>query len=189
MSETDYSEYRKIENKLLLMYILDKMDLPLSYNQISKFAMEENYMNYFTLQQALAEMTEVGFLDKVQDSSSTRYTITDEGNKVLHYFEKNIPLPVRNKIIKYVEDNRKSVKRDYEITANYFYDHSNGEFIVKCGAYEDETILMEINMSVVSREQAKLICNNWKANINSLYGSILNELIRSPETEQNKTSE
>jgi len=180
-SEKEAKDYRNIENKLIILYILDKMDLPLSYNQISKFVLEENYMNYFALQQSLAEMTEVGFLDKTQDSNHTRYIITEEGLKVLKYFEKNIPLSVRNKIIKYVGETRKSVKRDFEITSNYFYDYVSNDYLVKCGAYEDETILMEINISVVSRDQAKLICNNWKANINTLYGKILNELIREPE--------
>lgn len=186
MSETGKNtmieEYDEAENKLLLLYLIDKMDIPLSNTQISQFALEENYMNYFTLQQSLSEMVESGYLDKTQDNNNTRYTATDEGITTLEYFEKHIPIDIRNKINQYVLDNRSTIKKDFEITANYFYDHPNNEFIVKCGIYEDDSMLMEINVSVVNRNQAKLICNNWKQNVNKLYGSILSELAINDDT-------
>lgn len=171
-------EYAQTENKLLLLYLIDKMDIPLSNAQISQFALEENFMNYFALQQFLADMVQSGYLDKSQDNNATRYAVTDEGITTLEYFEKHIPIDTRNRINKYVAENRKTVKKDFEITANYFYDHANNEFIVKCGIYEEETMLMEINVSVVTREQAKLICKNWKVNVNTLYGNIIAELVQ-----------
>ncbi len=177
-------EYAQTENKLLLLYLIDKMDIPLSNSQISQFALEENFMNYFDLQQSLAEMVLSGYLEKTQDNNNTRYSITDEAITTLEYLEKHIPISTRNKINKYVVENRKSVKKDYEVTSNYFYDHANNEFIVKCGVYEDETMLMEINLSVVTRDQAKLICKNWKNNINKLYGNIISELIANNNSDE-----
>ena len=167
------------ENKLLLLYLIDKMDFPLSNAQISQFAMEEKLMDYFILQQSLADMVQNGYLEKSQDNNTTRYAVTDEGITALEHLEKHIRGDLRARINKYVAENRKSVKKEFEITANYFYDHDNREFIVKCGLYEDETMLMEINVSVVTREQAKLICKNWKDNVNQLYGNIISELVQS----------
>lgn len=177
------SEYKSIEDKLLLLYLIDKMDIPLSNSQISQFALQEDYMDYFVLQQNLTEMTQTGFLDKFQDNNTTRYTILDKGIEILEYFEKRIPVDIRSEINKYVIDNRKTIKKDYEITANYFYDHTNNEFIVKCGVYEDETMLMELNISVVSKEQAKTICSNWKENVKTMYGEILTSLMSKPAKE------
>jgi len=179
-NQNDNDEYKKIEGKLLLLYLIEKMDIPLSGGQISQFALAEDYMDYFVLQQNLSEMTKSGFLDKSQDNNNTRYTILDKGIEVLEYFEKRIPQEIRNKINKYVYDNRKTIKKDYEITANYFLDHSNNEFIVKCGVYEDETMLMELTISVVSREQAKTICANWKESVKTLYGEIMTKLMAEP---------
>lgn len=179
------NEYKRIEDKLLLLYLIDKMDIPLSNSQISQFALQEDYMDYFVLQQNLTEMTQTGFLDKFQDNNTTRYTILDKGIEILEYFEKRIPMDTRAKINKYVIDNRKTIKKDYEITANYFYDHTNNEFIVKCGVYEDEAMLMELNISVVSKEQAKTICCNWKENVKTLYGDILESLMLKTEQSRN----
>ncbi|MDR1689917.1 MAG: DUF4364 family protein [Clostridiales bacterium] len=178
------NEYERIEGKLLLLYLIDQMDIPLSNNQISQFALNEDYMDYFILQQNLTEMTESGFLDKYQDNNTTRYTILDKGIEILDFFQKRIPTDIRNKINQYVLENRKTIKKDYEVTANYFYDHTNNEFIVKCGVYEDETMLMELNISVVSKEQAKTICANWKKNVKTLYGDTLASLLAKPSKPQ-----
>jgi hypothetical protein len=63
------------------------------------------------------------------------------------------------------------------VTATYFLDSETNEYIVKCGVYEDKRILMEINVSVVSRDQAKLIQNNWKSHVSEIYMNILNEMV------------
>jgi len=153
------------------------MDIPISNSQISQFALEENYMNYFSLQQCLSEMVEAKYLDVTQENNNTKYTVTDQGLKTLNYFEKNIPLQIRNKINSYVLDNRKNLKRDFEITANHFFDPITSEYLVKCGVYEESLILMEINLSVVSKDQAMTIIDNWKSNVSNMYSTILNQLI------------
>ncbi len=170
-----------VENKLLVLYLIDKMDLPLSRSQITEFVRESEFMDYFTLQQTLSDMVDEGYLEKSSDNNSTRYTITGEGLTMLEYFERHLPLYIRTRINKYVYDNFNSVKRDYEITANYFPDNENNEYIVKCGVYEDERVLMEINVSVVSKEQARVIISNWKNNVNTLYVKLLKELIAESE--------
>jgi hypothetical protein len=88
-----------------------------------------------------------------------------------------------DKIDEYVLNNKKSLKKDYEVIASYFYDQNSKEYNVKLGAYDDNTTLMEIALSVVTKDQARYICDNWKNNINSLYLNILNELISSVETD------
>jgi len=184
--------FGEVENKLLLLYLIDKMDIPMSNSQIQQFALEENYMNYFTLQQTLADMVEMNYIDKTQDSTGTRYSITDEGLTALDYFGKHIHAQLRNRINKYVIENRNQIKRDYEVTAIYFNNHDTGKCIVKCGIIEDEEMLMEISVAVVTNAQAKTICNNWKNNVNRIYGDIMRELagqneakIKEPEAGMN----
>jgi len=173
----DSSDYAQVENKLLLLYLIEKMDIPLSTSQIHQFVLEETSTHYFDCQQCLCEMLEDNYLEATAEDNKTRYTITDIGITTLEYFEKRIPLYIRNKINKYVNDNRKYVKRDYETTANYFKDFQTGDYVVKCGVYDDVSVLMEINLTVVSRDHARNICDNWRNNVTSLYGSILNNLV------------
>ena len=167
-----------VENKLLLLYLLEKMNLPMSTSQISEFVLAEGMLSFFELQQCLHEMNESKYLDAVKENNTTRYSVTESGMGLVELFEKQVPTNVRNKIIKYVNENRSNIKRSYETIANYFKDIHTDEYIVKCGIYEDDFMLMEVNLSVVAREQARDICDNWKNNVSQIYGQMLGNLLR-----------
>ena len=59
------------------------------------------------------------------------YLIDNQGLIALEYFKKRIPAQLKDKIKKYVEQNQKSIKKDYEVIANYFYDKNSNEYIIK----------------------------------------------------------
>ena len=42
--------------KLIILYILDKVDFPLTNAQVSDFILEKEYTNYFNIQQAISEL-------------------------------------------------------------------------------------------------------------------------------------
>ena len=177
---TENAAYKKVEHKLLILYLIDKMELSLSRSQITDYVRQADFMDYYTLQQTLADMAGEGYLDESQDNNNTLYAITGEGQTMLEYFEKHIPAPVRALINGYVRDTRKDIKKEYESTANYFPNAVNNEFIVKCGVYEDERSLLELSVAVDTRQQARLIQDNWKANARMLYGKVIETLITSP---------
>jgi hypothetical protein len=170
-----------IEKKLLILYLLDKMEIPMSNMQITQFALEGDHMDYFEIQESLADMTDAGYLEKTNDN---HYLLTADGTTPLDFFSSKIPAPVKTSINNYVLSNRHKIKRDFEVTANYFYDHVNNEFTVKCGAYEDRSMLIEVNVTVSSKEHARAIRNNWKSHVNELYGNILELLAAAPGEEE-----
>ena len=170
-----------LQNKVTLLYLINKMDIPISNSQITQFAQSQELMNYYTAQKCLNELVESGYLEESSDNHMTRYMITDDGTLAMESFIKHISLNTKNLITKYVFENYKKIKQDFETTAYHFFDQDSNEYIVKCNAYEDEILLMELNMSVVSKEQALQACNNWKNNVASIYGKILNLLINEEE--------
>lgn len=46
--------------KLIVLYMLDRVDFPLSTSQISEFVLDKGYTTYFKLQQALSELMDAG---------------------------------------------------------------------------------------------------------------------------------
>ena len=169
---------KNTENKLIILYLLDKMDLPLSRAWITDYIRQSDFMDYYTLQQTMAEMVDGGYLDAATDNNITRYTVTDEGLQILEYFEKHIPPSIRARINQYITENHREIKKSFENTATFFPNVDNDEFTVKCGVYEESRVLMEIAISVDTREQARIIQNNWKANAKSLYGEIIRSLVK-----------
>lgn len=165
------------ENKLIILYLVKKMGIALSNSEICQFSLEKNYMDYFSVQQYLAELVDAGWLEKNRDNHNTRYTLTDEGNEIINYFICHISESAKNEINQYIHENSKRIKAEYEVTANYFLELNNN-YLVKCGLCDsDGSNLMEVSVSVATREQAQLICSNWKKSVNTLYGSILSSLV------------
>jgi len=177
---SDANDYKNAENKLLLLYLINRMEFPMSRAQVTDFVSGADFMDYYTLQQTLAIMVESGHLDATEenalDKNTTRYVVTGEGQTTLEYFEKHIPWSRRQTIDRYITENRGKIKKDYENTATYFPNVENDEFIVKCGVYEDRRALLELFVSVDTREQAKLIQSNWRANASVLYQRIIEAL-------------
>ncbi|MCL2397622.1 MAG: DUF4364 family protein [Defluviitaleaceae bacterium] len=177
------SEEKQVEHKIILLYLMNRMDIPMSNSQITQFVLEESYMNFYSVQQYLKEMVDIEYLDFSQDNNTTRYTITGDGMKALETFAAYVPQHMKNRIAKYVAENRREVMKGFETTANHFFDHDTGEYIVKCGVYDYDTLLMELNLSVVDKEQALLICNNWKSDVGRVHAQIINILLTKEDPE------
>jgi len=182
-------ERKQLEHKIILLYLVDKIDVPISNTQIIKFAVEENFMNYYLVQKYLTEMAENGYLDGVRSGSSTRYTITDEGLKTLATFTSYISPNTKSRVAKYINEHLGAVKQDLEISATHFYQRDTDEFFVKCAVYDDDNMLMEINLSVVNKEQALQICNNWKDDEGRAYKEIIEILLMRETKDKGELSE
>ncbi|HAA81046.1 MAG TPA: DUF4364 domain-containing protein, partial [Thermoanaerobacter sp.] len=48
------------ENKLIILYILNRINMPITDEQISKIILDNKLMNYFYLRQYLDELIETG---------------------------------------------------------------------------------------------------------------------------------
>lgn len=177
----DYSISQLAENKLILLHLVEKMGMALSNSEICQFALEKNYMDYFSVQQFLSELVESHLLEKSKYKSHTRYTLTKEGKEIVNYLNSHISEEIKEVIRIYVHENKKRILTEYDVSARYILDENN-DYIVKCSLCDnDGTNLMEISVPVATQEQAKFICNNWKNNVNRIYGAILNTLVSTPK--------
>ena len=76
--------------KLIILYMLDKVDFPLSNSQISEFILDKEYTTYFKLQQALSELMDAGFIREESTHNRTIYHLTEDGASTIDYFRNNI---------------------------------------------------------------------------------------------------
>lgn len=176
------------ENKLILLFLLYQMDLPMTISQMAEFAVDGEYMDYFSFQQYLHELEEEDLIEFKVENDNNVYALKPDGEKVLNYFSKQIPNSKRTAVLDYIKKNKRRIKTEFSVVANYFYNSEN-DYVVKCGVYEDTKILMEINVSVPTKEDAKLLKKNWKNNVPHLYGGILHTLLMQPETAAAKSAE
>ena len=67
--------------KLIVLYMLDKVDFPLTTSQISEFILDKGYTSYFKLQETLSEMTFSHLLDVETTHNRTLYHLTENGEE------------------------------------------------------------------------------------------------------------
>ena len=163
------------ENKLIILYLIYQLDMPISWADLLDFAVP-NYMDYMDFQIYLQEMVENGIVEKLNEDNGYFYSITEDGTQCIRYFSKRIPESKLGSILAYVRKNKIRIKKEYSVYANYFY-YAENEYIVKCGIIEDDAPLIELNLTVASKDQAKLIRKNWKSNVSNIYNTILQSLI------------
>lgn len=173
----DYSVNQLAENKLIILYLIYKMGMALSNSEICQFALEKNYMDYFSVQQYISELVETHLLKQNKYKNDTRYTLTQKGKDIIYYFISHMAENIKDEIDYYVQQNKRRIHTESEVTACYDL-QPNNDYVVKCTLCDgDGTNLMEISFTVATQQQAKLVCNNWKNNVTRIYGTILNTFI------------
>ena len=65
--------------KLMILYMLNKLDSQLTNAQLSDFFISNDYTDYFTLQQTLSDLVESRFVEKITIRNTSYYSITPEG--------------------------------------------------------------------------------------------------------------
>lgn len=76
--------------KLMILYILDRIDFPMTDSQLTDFFIGKNYTDYFTLHETINDLTEDGFISKESVRNKTLYHITAAGGEALSFFFKDI---------------------------------------------------------------------------------------------------
>lgn len=163
------------ENKLLVLYILNKINLPISNNQITEIILKNNLINYFTLQQYITELCSSKFLNYIDFDGKQRLTITNNGEKVLKLFRNRISPNKIELIDIFLDKNLESIKNEITINADYTIEGNN--YIVNLKASENNSILLDLKVNVASIKQANELCLKWKNNSSDIYTKIFNILI------------
>ncbi|CEI71705.1 MULTISPECIES: DUF4364 family protein [Romboutsia] len=164
-------------HKLLILYILNKINMDLTNSQITQVILETETMNYFSLQQFLSQLMESKFLVTYEDSGKEYYSLTQKGLEILEYFLSRIPEDTAKKIDEYIINNKENLLSDTQVKSS-FVKQSDHEFIVNLRVIENQSNLIDLNLNVSSEKQAKLICNNWKKNASYMYAEVIDLLIR-----------
>ncbi|ORX23050.1 hypothetical protein BVF91_08370 [Thermoanaerobacterium sp. PSU-2] len=159
------------ENKLIILYILNRIDMPITGEQINRIISDNNLMNYFYLQQYLNELEESNFVDLREN----KYVLTEFGLNALKLFFKHIQEETRKKIDEYIVINKEKFRQESQYIATY-YKKSDREYIANLQVVENDIVLIEINLNLVNAQQAKIVCDNWKQKSNDVYNYIVKAL-------------
>ena len=160
------------ESKLIILYILDKINKPIENEALLKLVLSITDMNYFYFQQFLLDLLNTNYINCTTENNESIYSITNSGKEVLELTKNIIPGLIKFKIDNGFKENLEQIKNEFSVTAE-FEPQDENEYTVKCKIIEDTKILFELQTFAGSSEQAKNMVDNWKNNANVIYPKIL----------------
>lgn len=164
------------ENKLLLLYIFNRIKLPISNNQITQIVLENNFINYFTLHQYISELLTSGFLEYTAEDKKHRLLITEKGSKVLTMFGNRLPKHKSQVLDAYLDKHLDKIKKEITVSAEYTIENKDN-YIVNLITKENNKVLMDLKINVSTNKQAQELCKKWKNSSSEMYEKILQFLL------------
>lgn len=152
--------------------MLNRVKFPITTAQISNYILEKEYTNFLTLQQVISELTEANLINAHTVNNRTHLQITEEGRETLYYFDNRINDIIKTEINEYFNDNEFDLREEVSVLSNY-YKSTSGEYEAHLIAKERENTLMEIKLSVPTREVAESICDNWQRKNQDVYQELV----------------
>jgi len=162
--------------KLIILYMLNKVNFPLTNVQISNFILDQGYTTYFNLQQALFELQDSNLIRLEKTQKNSRYFITAEGVQTLDYFHNRISPAIQEDIVLYLKEHKIELRNDVSVLMDY-YRTTSGEYAAHCVVQEQGSDLIDLTMTFPLKKQAESICNHWKEKYQDIYSYLMDELL------------
>ena len=163
--------------KLTILYMLDKAGFPLTNTQISNFFLEKEYTDYFRVQEVIGELTDAILINSESTHSNTQYSLTAAGKETLGFFKDKISDGIANDVKEFFKKNKMELKMENSILADY-YKTTDRRYDVRCQVRSDGHNIIDLTLSVKTREQAEAICNNWKNQNDDVYAYLMDILLK-----------
>ena len=163
--------------KLIVLYMLSRIDFAMTYSQISDYVLGEGYTDGFTLQSAISELTEDELIHPEVLQNISYYSITPEGEETLELLENKISASIRWDIVQYLKKSRLQLRNENSVLCEY-YRTIKGEYEVRCRVREKQTDLIDLKLTVPEETQAKAIEKQWKGKCQEVYAYLLKELMQ-----------
>ncbi|MBQ0017313.1 MAG: DUF4364 family protein [Clostridiales bacterium] len=171
-------------NKLILLFVLDKMEIPLTENSIIDICTNKNdWLNYMDCKDVMWQLIDVNFIYKTIDSDDEcRYNITVEGRNCLSHFFLKIPTSLREDITNFAKNNRMNFKRAQEYVGKYV---KTVDGFYLCTLQIKDPLegknIFEIKIQMPTNKLANSTCKKWKEKAPLVYENMY-ELL----TDENK---
>lgn len=172
-----YDNNTLVENKALILYVLDKIGKPISNTALLKLITGINNMNYFYFQQFLLDLIETKYVIDYKNEKETIYELTSEGRQALELVKDLIPGYLKFKADHNFKENLRQIENELSVTAD-FTPNSNKDYTVKCEITENNKTIFSIETFATSIDQAKSIVDNWMHNADLIYPKILEILTK-----------
>ncbi len=162
--------------KLITLYMLDKVDFPLTNATVMGFFIDAGYTDYPTVLTVISILQDDGLIEAENNRSNTSYKITVQGKEMLDYFGNKISDGIKEEVSGYLKANRYELKQTANVISEY-YRTTNSDYAVHCCIKENNYSLIDLTVTVPDEELANSMCDRWKAASQDIYEYTMHKLM------------
>ncbi len=162
--------------KLIIMYMLRKVNFPLSNAQLTEFIVGKEYTNYFYVQEAINDLLDANLLTSEKIRNMTQYKATIDGEKTLEYFSGEISQAIKKDIDDYLRENAFELRNESCTRADYV-PTEDGTYAVHCLVTEGKETIIDLTINVTTEEEAERVCDKWPDKSQEIYMHVMNTLL------------
>lgn len=161
-------------NKLIVMYVLHQVTLPLTRVQLFDYILKEKLAGYFELQRSVEELILSEMIVEVSDNASTYLSLTTNGVEAIELLQNNIPQAKREKVC---EDFLESAaeEEDDGIDAKIFK-NEDGDISVCLTMGEGTGSDMQLWLRAKDERAGRQIIDNFNRKSQEIYSYLKREL-------------
>lgn len=164
-------------NKLILLYVFEAMDFPITGNTIIELCTSRNtWLSYMDCMITINQLLEAEFITRSNKEKNSYYHITANGRQCLSSFYTRIPSSLRAEITDYIKQNRMTMRRKQEYYRNYSK-NNDGTYTVQLKIVDPVQTTLEIKLNVANKNTAISVYNKWEGKAAQIYGYLHEELI------------
>ncbi len=167
--------------KLKLLFILEKMEIPLTENSIIDITTGNKWLNYMDCIDILSQLMQMNFVYKIENETNTddlRYAITYGGRECLSHFYQRIPQSLREDITHFAKENRMNFKRSQEYISEYTK-NVDGSYKVTLKIKEPlvNMTLLEVSIKAPNKSTAISACNKWNEKAPNIFEFLYDNIL------------
>lgn len=163
--------------KMTILYMLDKAGFPLSNTQLSNFFLEKDYTDYFRIQEVIGSLVDSDLILAETTHSNTQYSLTAAGKETLGFFKDKITDGIEQDVKDFFGENKLVFRQENSTIADY-YKTTNQKYAVRCQVRSDGINMIDLTLTVKTKEQAEAICAHWKQNNEDVYAFLMDMLLK-----------
>ena len=153
------------EVKILVCYLLNALDAPLSRENITELCTGGGLTDYFTLSTALSEL-EAG--DQLREEAG-RLTLTPRGRETAENLKQALPSSLRDNIVRQGMELLARLRRQNEVP-------DGKGFRVACAVHEGNLDFFTMTFYAPDREQAEIIARSFSRKSTEIYQDLIRTL-------------
>lgn len=167
---------KKALNKIILLYVMDCMEIPLKIDTLTEICDANNWVGYMDCRDCVYDLIDAGHIVNISKNNYKLYVLSNQGKECLGIFYSEIPLSKRDEIKAKVKEQRCHYRRLQDYFSDY-YMNDDGSYTVVLRINTPSQPLLDLKLCVQNKQRAKWLYKNWIEKAPMIYEFLHTQLL------------